>query len=736
MRGGFSCRKCFACAAGFSGGIIIVLLCIYALRAEPFSPSLLPDDGIRRYLYIDRYGERLSVTYENDFNYQWQVDLEKVPEILLKAFIVSEDSRFFSHPGFDPLAIAHAFLQNLSALRVIRGGSTISEQVVRIFNPRVRTVVNRGKEIIDAIRLERDFTKNEILRFYLNQVPYARNRRGILQASRDFFDRDLSTLSVREMIALAVIVRAPDTFLKALEKGRTRAIEARIENLGRRLFEAGVIDQKQYGEFQRQNPVLKTPPPLTEAGHFVRFIESGKNFETPTPDGRIYTSLDASLQKQIQSLLDSRLTDLEKRGARNGAVLVVDNESGEALAWVNGHAGRKGKHSFFDGILTPRQPGSTLKPFLYALALEKGWTPATVIEDNPLFLPVGAGLKEFRNYSGRNYGPVRLREALGNSLNIPAVETIRFVGAGVFLSKLKELGFASLQKEAGQYGDGLALGNGEVTLFELVQAYSALAGRGVFRPITLQTGTPAGGGAFAAFSPEITSITGHILSDPDARTLEFGPGSLLNFPTQTAVKTGTSTDYTDAWAVGYSARYTCGVWLGNFEREPMNEVTGANGAAILLRGVFAGLELLKEPKPLYFTPMLEKKEICRAPGEDIHDCARKDEWFVPGTGESREISRRAFQKLVDVELPSNGLHLAEDPRIPDSFERFPFRIRTALPVTNVEWTLNGKTIASTGEGVTHLNWQPVRGKHEFAAVVSLKGVESPVKSGKVRFYVR
>lgn len=152
-----------------------------------------------------------------------------MPEILLKAFIVSEDSRSFSHPGFDPLAIAHAFLPEPVSAPGYTGRSTISEQVVRIFNPRVRTVVNRGKEIIDAIRLERDFTKNEILRFYLNQVPYARNRRGILQASRDLFDRDLSTLSVREMIALAVIVRAPDTFLKALEKGRTRAIEARIK---------------------------------------------------------------------------------------------------------------------------------------------------------------------------------------------------------------------------------------------------------------------------------------------------------------------------------------------------------------------------------------------------------------------------------------------------------------------------------------------------------------------------
>jgi penicillin-binding protein 1C len=230
----------------------------------------------------------------------------------------------------------------------------------------------------------------------------------------------------------------------------------------------------------------------------------------------------------------------------NGAVLIVDHLSNEVLAWVNGgNLSEDWPGSRLDGVTTPRQPGSALKPFLYALALEKGWTAATLIDDSPLAMPVGSGLHSYRNYSRVHYGSVRLRVALGNSLNIPAVRTAQFIGPANFLERLTRLGFRSLSQHPDYYGDGLALGNGEVTLLELVQAYASLARQGVFRPLETVLHAPEETPR-RVFSEEVSTLIANILSDPEARRLEFGHGNLLRFPVQTAVKTGISA----AWDAG------------------------------------------------------------------------------------------------------------------------------------------------------------------------------------------
>jgi penicillin-binding protein 1C len=217
-----------------------------------------------------------------------------------------------------------------------------------------------------------------------------------------------------------------------------------------------------------------------------------------------------------------------------------------------------------DAVLIPRQPGSALKPFLYALALERGWTAATLIEDSPLSAPVGAGLHPYHNYSRKYYGPVRLRAALGNSLNTPALRTLRHIGTDRFLARLRRLGFESLRQHPDYYGDGLALGNGEVTLYELVRAYTVLANRGRRLPlrVTMAPGADDRSAPSQVFPDDTTSLIGDILSDPGARSLEFGHGGMLRMPVQTAVKTGTSNDYRDAWALGYNSRFTGGIWMG------------------------------------------------------------------------------------------------------------------------------------------------------------------------------
>src|SRR5581483_5485643 len=326
---------------------------------------------------------------------------------------------------------------------------------------------------------------------------------------------------------------------------------------------------------------------------------------------------DPYLQGATQQILDTALTSLSKRKVHDGGVLIVDHARNEILAWVVGHVRGKEESTDpgmgYDTIITPRQPGSTMKPLLYATAIEKGWTAATLINDDELSEAVGGGQHTFHNYSHIHYGLIRLREALGNSLNIPAVRTLKFVGTASFLERLHELGLTSLQQHPDFYGDGLALGNGEVTLYEMAQAYTVLARHGSFVPLTFVPRESSAQSSRAVFSPEVTSLIANILSDPDARSLEFGGG--LQFPVETAVKTGTSSDYRDAWAIGFDYAHTVAVWMGNLNDTPMDGVTGSVGPAMVLRSVFAQLNRNQDTRGLWLSPKLVATDIFRKDGQ-------------------------------------------------------------------------------------------------------------------------
>ncbi|MCP5111845.1 MAG: penicillin-binding protein 1C, partial [bacterium] len=450
--------------------------------------------------------------------------------------------------------------------------------------------------------------------------------------------------------------------------------------------------------------------------------------------------LDGSLQKRVQQLLDSQIASLASRRVADGAALVVDHRTDEVLAWVNagGFSDRAGGH--IDKVLMRRQPGSALKPFAYALALERGWTAATLIDDAPLIESVGHGLHSFRNYSRHYYGPIRLREALGNSLNVPAVLAAQFTGRSELLERLHLLGFESLTQHPDFYGDGLALGNGEVTLFEMVQAYAALARAGEFRRLVwhLDDFGPRGR---TVFSPEVSSVIAHILSDPGARRREFGASSVLNLPVQTGVKTGTSNDYRDAWALGFSDRYTVGVWMGNVDQRPMHEVTGSLGPALVLRAIFAELRRHQQSKPLFVSRKLVPRHICTKTGELASErCPTVPEWFRPDRAprvkctahtDHQDHARKAPTAPVRLESPTPGLHIALDPRIPDELEGFAFRISAGPDPRRVEWILDDEVIAATP---TFL-WRPTRGTHTARARVWIMDRE-PIETDPVPFVVK
>ena len=537
----------------------LAIVTLSALQPVPDTLDVAESDAVKARL-LSREGIPLSVTYQHDWNVHDRLDLHQIPELLRISMLYAEDQRFYQHTSIDWLARAHAFAQNLVVLRPLRGASTITEQVIRLLYPRPRTLWSRWLEGFEAQRLERRFSKSEIFEFYLNQVPYAANRRGVAQAARYFFDRSVDTLSLNEMFALAVMIRAPSRLDLWHDPD---SIRTRVDILATRIRDAGVINQRQLDHVLVSTVELNRSFLEVDGVHFNRYV----HMNLPEKVGKtVTTTLDAGLQVVAQDLLDRRLVDLTHRGVKNGAVLVVDHEHSAILAWCVARPSTDTPASDVNAVTVPRQPGSTLKPFVYAMALEKGWTAATSIEDAPLSESVGTGLHRYNNYSRLHYGPVSLREALASSLNIPAVKALQFVGQGAFLERLHRMGMESLTAHADQYGDGLALGNGEVSLLELVRAYTVLARGGLYAP--LKAVADIHGPSRRVFSKPIASLVADILSDDQARGLEFGVGGVLDLPVQTAVKTGTSSDHRDVWAVGFNHRYTVGVWMGNLDRSP------------------------------------------------------------------------------------------------------------------------------------------------------------------------
>lgn len=740
-----------------SSGILVLLMGFLALTTwyalRPLPVSLQPDEtSTRRAQIVDRHGTPLSVTYQNPWNVHEYVPLYAIPSFLQQAFITAEDRRFHTHRGVDWLARLQALWQNLRARRVVRGASTITEQVVRILHPRPRTVWSRWLEGFEAMQLERRLSKAAILECYLNQVPYARQRRGVVQAARTYFDRELDTLQQHEMLALAVLVRAPSR----LDLWRSVVpIRKPLEQLARRLRDATLLSTAEYQQVLSQDLTLAAARLPVQASHFLHYVRRLALPSALWQHGRLQTTLDASLQMRAQALLEGRLRDLQALGVTDGALLVVEQASNQVLAWVSAGG------SQVDAVLSPRQPGSTLKPLLYALALEHGWTAATLVEDAPLAQSIGAGLHMYRNYSGQHYGWLRLREALGNSLNVPAVRTIDFVGVSTFLERLQRLGFHSLTEVAEHYGNGLALGNGEVTLFELVQAYATLARQGTFAPLRVlphaspeqgpeqgREQGPEQGPEARVYRAEVSAIIADILADPEARHREFQRANLLRFPVETAVKTGTSSDYRDAWAVGFSRHYTAGVWMGNLQQRPMRDVTGSVGPALVLRALFAELHRNLETRPLPRHPQLVTSHVCRLTGQRAGPhCPTLQEWFVPGTapthlcplhqpGAPAVSASHSVPPPLQLIRPTPGLQLAMDPRIPDALEVLPLLLPKAMHPVKVDWLVDGQVVGSTASHVRQFLWPLVRGTHTAQARVWQEDALEPAETPVVEFVVK
>jgi penicillin-binding protein 1C len=596
---------------------------------------------------IDRRGVVLrSLPIAGGGRASW-VPLSEVPATLIAATLAGEDRRFYAHAGVDPLALLRALYLDLRGARLRYGGSTLTMQLVRLLegpSPRRRTVWNKLRDTVLALRLERAVDKRTILEQYLNRAYYGNGAFGVEAAARHYFARPAQALSEAEATLLAVLPRAPRGYDP--RRNLQAALLRRRHVLGL-LLSQGRISAAQRERIEATPIALSAPADRPfHAPHFVDHVlaelQRGGD-DLLRAGGVVQTTLDLPLQERVEHAVRAHLSEMAPHHLRQAGVVVMDSASGAVRAMV-------GSADYFDArrngqiniTTTPRHPGSSLKPFVYGLALEQGDTPASIAMD---VLDVPSAYKT-RNADGRQHGPVRYRVALGSSYNLAAVHVAERVGIGRLLGRLRDAGFTTLDQPADHYGPALALGAGPVRLLDLAAAYTAFVHAedgAAARPRVIDR---IDGRALPreprrpVFSREVSWLVMDMLADPGARRPAFGDDLPFDLPFPVAGKTGTSGGFSDTVAVAATAEFTVAAWAGNFDGTGTHGVLAMAGAAPLCRAALraaAGERLLTlPPRP----PGIEERPVCAGSGEAPSPaCPVHLERFVRGTAPQRRCAQ-------------------------------------------------------------------------------------------------
>ena len=647
---------------------------------------------------LDRHGEVLHEQRVDPARrrLEW-TSLDAISPALVRAVLAAEDRRFLRHGGVDLLALAGS-LRDLLLGRARRGGSTVSMQLAALLEP-ARATSSSRRGLADKVRqmrrawaLERSWTKREILEAYLNLVAFRGEIAGVAAATHLLLDKAPHAVTAAEAVALAALVRAPNATREALDR-RGRALAGELAP-GPEPHEvdaaiARVLD-----------PARPHAPRVALAPHVAARLLAGAK------DGAaVRSTLDAGVQRAAIEALDRSLRGLSGRNVRDGAVLVVDNPSGAVLAWVGG-SGALSSARHVDGVLAHRQAGSTLKPFLYALALEeRRLTAASPLDDAPIALPVAGGIYRPHNYDEDYRGLVSMRTALAASLNVPAVRTLELVGADDLAARLRALGFAGIDRRGDHYGPALALGAAEVSLAELVNAFRALANGGVLRSLRL-TPEAAAGDARQVIAPAAAFVVADVLADRESRSTTFGLENPLATRFWSAVKTGTSKDMRDNWCVGFSSRYTVGVWVGNSSGEPMHDVSGVSGAAPAWLEILSFLHRdLAAERPAPPAGLVRHRVAFERSVEPA-----REEWFLAGTeptSPSGAIGLALARPRIGA--PVDDAVYAIDPDIPRRNQRI--ALAASGVASGLRWQLDGRDLGAAEHA---LLWPPEPGRHRLA----------------------
>ncbi len=626
--------------------ILAVLVICLIIRLIPYFAPVRATDIAQNQLamqFSDRNGLPLGTLLTRDQEHTSVVALNQVSPQFTHAILAAEDGSFYHHGALDMKAVIRAGKEAIHAKRIVSGASTITMQLARMLDPVPRSLSGKLSEIWLSWRLAAGMNKDEILSAYINRLPMGGNIYGVEAAARTYFSIPASELNLAQASLLAAIPNNPTYFNPYEHWERLKQRQKYVLNrMVQEKYISGALADRTSTEkivFQsRQRGIIAAP-------HFLFWLANQFDKAQTAENSPIRTTINRPLQQFVEAQVQQVISSLAANNVHDAAALVIDNHTGEILAYVGSpdyfNEAKLGRN---DGVQALRQPGSTLKPFVYELALEKGLIrPNTILADVPAHYAIpGARLYSPTDYTERFLGPVRVRIALANSLNVPAVRVLEKVGVETFLERLHQLGFENLNQTPEHYGLGLTLGSGEVSLWELARAYLTIARQGDATPLVSTFSdsliqNPSHAESASKVQPQIPNSTTiwqlitNILSDNHARATAFGVDSVLNLPFPVAVKTGTSSNFRDTWTVGFTTDYTVATWVGNFNGEPMRQVSGVTGAAPLWNRIM--LHLHEHQEPAGFPPPegLVQLPVCAISGlRPTPDCTSVvQEYFYP-----------------------------------------------------------------------------------------------------------
>lgn len=638
------------------GSVLLILALVIFLPILAFTLPT-PDKVVRREGFstkiLDRNGKVIYDIYEDQR--RTPVTIDKIPIHLKQATISIEDKNFYNHEGYDALGMVRGFSRLLTRGRA-QGGSTLTQQLVKnVLLTSERTLPRKIKEFVLAVQIERKYSKDEILQMYMNEAPYGGNIRGVQTASQVYFGKDTQDLTITEAAILAGIPQRPSAYSPYSET--PDAYKIRTKEVLRRMREDGYItkedEEKSLSEldtvaFQQKGASFQAP-------HFVQYVEkilAERYGENVIESGglKVTTSLDLDLQNAAQEIVTDEISKVaDPYHITNGAAIVIDPETSEVLAMVGSKDFNDENYDGQVNVTTSlRQPGSAIKPITYVTAFKEGYSPSTMVMDLPTEFRAGAGQPMYtpENYDGKFRGPIQLRYALGNSINVPAVKTLAMVGIPDMLKTAYDLGITSLEptKETLQrVGLSVTLGGGEVRLLDLTSAYGAFMNTGYkVEPVSILKVEDLEGKVLEetkikkgkrVLSEGESFLIADILSDNSARADVFGTNSLLNVPgRKVAVKTGTTNDKRDNWTIGGTPQAVVGVWVGNNDNSPMLKVaSGVSGASPIWRRIMLKSLEGKPKKDFEIPGEVAQGQVDKVSGYLAHDgLPERTEYYIKG----------------------------------------------------------------------------------------------------------
>ncbi len=657
---------------------------------------------------VDRSGRLVYERRGRSGAFMQPVALDGVARSVVLATLSSEDAAFYYHPGVDPIAIGRAAWLNLRAGEWAFGGSSITQQLAKLVEPRSRSLTGKLREAWDAWRLELAFDKRELLSQYLNRVYYGRLAVGIEAAAQRYYGKSARELTLDEGALLAILPRAPSYYDPERYPDRARARRAHVlERMARR----GWISAEEASRAAAAPLVFVPRPTERRAPHVVDLVTSGHLVVARLP--RQELTIDLELQEELERRVRLHFEEVQQAGEIQAGVVVLENATGDVLAMVGSRRyDEPGAAGAVNATTSLRTPGSTLKPFVYALAIEEGAHPSSLVRDVPT---------QYRGYQPRNprqfyHGVLPLREALGSSLNVPAVRTAAEVGPERVARLLHDAGLTSVDP-SGAHGLSIALGGVAVPLLELANAYATLARGGVARPPRLLRAPEVAPGR-RVMSEQTAFLVVDALADGRARRREFGLETPFDLPFPVAAKTGTSQAYCDNVAVGFTAELTVAVWVGNFDGTPMPGLLAMEGAAPLWRAVVLRAMAGRVPRPFVIPPGIQRAEICATTGLPAEaDCPTRRLDYVNeehlrrglllGSVEvGAAVSDAGRIPTLHIVAPAAGSRFVVDPLVPRSRQRIALRVESVAGA-RVRWLVDGKPIAEVAATeVAHWALQP------------------------------